>query len=193
MFSVTCNLNCICLDADCKYNHLLAYKERKIVNQHYLTLTNVNKEESSPLTRKKNCNFGQLCNNESCGFKHRLCYENREKLIILYNYDKICPNKTTSFQIEISKKEKKKDNISSKNLFLTLDDLPEEEFKEVKSKPLKALKPIKDVEPFVPPIYLGKSWIDVINQGKKPKPIDLSLKISNWEDTADDSEFYMKF
>jgi len=188
MFSSTCNLNCICIDADCKFTHLISYKERKIVKKLYSTLSNINKEEPSLSTRKKNCNFGQLCINQNCGFRHRLCFENREKLSVLYNYNKICPDKSEAKKTSSTSNKINNDDISTKNFFLTLDDVQEEiEVKEVIKKVI-----INDIKPFVPPVYTGKSWVSVITEEPKPKNLNLSVETSNWEDLADD-DFYMKF
>ena len=188
MFSATCNSNCICVDADCKFTHLLPYKERKTVKKLYSTLSNVTKEEPSVSMRKKNCKFGQLCINDKCGFRHRLCFENREKLSLLYNYNKICPNKNDKKNGELTSKKPNVEEISTKNFFLTLDDvIHEEELKEVKE-----VMEIKEVKPFTPPVYSGKSWVSVIIEGPKPKQVNLSVETSNWEELADD-DFYMKF
>ena len=35
MTTITCNLNCVCVDSDCTYKHYITYKERKIVKQFY--------------------------------------------------------------------------------------------------------------------------------------------------------------
>ena len=187
MFSTACNLNCICVDADCKYTHLISYKERKTVKKLYSTLSNVAKDEPSFATRKKNCNFGQLCINDKCGFKHRLCFENREKLSVLYNYNKICPDKNDEKKSQLGPKKVFDEVISTKNLFLTLDDIQEEVKSVVEIKEF-----INDIKPFTPPVYSGKSWVSVIVDGPKPKELNLNVETSNWEELADD-DFYMKF
>ena len=189
MFSTVCNSNCICVDADCKFTHLIAYKERKVVKKLYSSLSNISKEEPSNATRKKNCNFGQLCINQSCGFKHRLCFENREKLSVLYNYSKICPDKNEEKKSNSSSNKVMKEKISTKNLFLTLEDV-EEEVVEEKKEVVKEV--INDVKPFTPPIYTGKSWLSVVVEEPKAKPLNLNVDTSNWEELADD-DFYMKF
>jgi len=187
--STTCNLNCICIDADCKYSHRLSYKDRKIVNKLYSTISNINKEEPSSSTRKKNCTFGQLCINENCGFRHRLCFKNREKLSILYNYNKICPNIKDETEEKPTSNTIFKDDISTTNLFLTLEEIPEEivEVKEVISVIFN------DVKPCIPPVYSGKSWALLLKEEpKEEKTLNLSVETSNWEELADD-DFYMKF
>lgn len=198
MFSTTCNSNCICIDADCKFTHLISYKERKIVKKLYSTLSNITKEEPSFSTRKKNCTFGQLCINDKCGFRHRLCFENREKLSVLYNYNKICPDKNEEKKSETISKKLDIKEIKTNNLFLNLDDdvddIQQEEIKEIKeNKKIKENKEIiNDVKPFTPPVYSGKSWVSVIIEGPKPKELNLNIESSNWEELADE-DFYMKF
>lgn len=194
MFSTTCNSNCICIDADCKFTHLISYKERKIVKKLYSTLSNITKEEPSISTRKKNCTFGQLCINDKCGFKHRLCFENREKLSVLYNYNKICPDKNEEKKSQLSSKKLDNEEIKTKNFFLTLDDNEDdnENKDDIQKEEIKKEKIINDVKPFIPPVYSGKSWVSVIIEGPKPKELNLNLETSNWEELADD-DFYMKF
>lgn len=194
----TCNKNCICDDIDCSYKHYISYKERKIVKNFYCKLKNVNKEETNIESRKKNCSYGQLCNNKNCGFKHRLNYENREQLIVLYNYNKICPEKKEIKSKETLVQDK---SIASKNYFLFLDDAIDEVNDEIKEEICNI--PIS-VEL---PIYKGKSWLDiVINKTdiimppiSSPKlspilksKINMTIDNSSWEELADD-EFYMKF
>lgn len=189
MYSATCNLNCICVNSDCKFNHFISYKERKIVKKQFMTLTNISKEEPSAETRKKNCNFGQLCINKDCGFRHRLCFENREKLSVLYKYNKICPDKIDSKINKSLKSSVVSNEIEKKNYFLTLEDVPDVEVIDdiqVKSKE------VIDVKPFIPPVYNGKSWATVVKDVPKPKMVNLNVETSNWEDLADD-DFYMKF
>lgn len=187
MFSTTCNSNCICIDADCKFTHLISYKERKTVKKLYSTLTNTSKEEQSLTTRKKNCNLGQLCINDKCGFRHRLCFENREKLSVLYNYNKICPNKIIENKSETVSTKNDTDKFSTKNLFLILNDVEEE----IKDVPI--IEYSNDIKAFTAPIYSGKSWVSVIMEGPpKPKELNLNVETSNWEELADD-DFYMKF
>lgn len=189
---ITCNNNCICDDVDCSYKHYLSYKERKIVKKFYCTLKNVNKEETNMESRKKNCSYGQLCNNKKCGFKHRLNYENREQLIVLYNYNKICPEKK-----EIKSKEQiiEDKSIVSNNYFLFLDD----EINEDKIKEEITVIPVEL------PVYKGKSWLDIVinkneitpvlstNLSQILKPtINMTIDNSSWEELADE-DFYMMF
>jgi len=186
---ITCNFNCICVDADCSYKHFISYKERKIVKKFYNTLSNVNKEEPNMETRKKNCTYGQLCNNANCGFKHRLNYENREKLTVLYNYNKICPEKKETKTVENIMVNDK--TISTTNYFLTLeDDEIQETIVDIKEQNIKETTDIpKIVEP--PPIYNGKSWVDIVIN-PNDKKINLTIENASWEELADD-DFYMKF
>jgi hypothetical protein len=160
------------------------------VNKLYSTLANINKEEPSSSTRKKNCTFGQLCINENCGFKHRLCFKNREKLSILYNYNKICPNVKDETVEQSPTKKIVKNELSIKNSFLTLEEVPEEIIEEV-----KVIKEVfNDVKPCIPPVYSGISWALLLKEPKEPKEkkLNLSVETSNWEELADD-DFYMKF
>ena len=191
---INCNLNCVCVDSDCSYKHYISYKDRKIVKQFYDELSNKLKDEPNPETRKKNCTFGQLCDKEKCGFRHRLSFANREKLIVSYRFNKICPTKTAEITSTKVSENKQTQKLQS-NLYLLLDDNIEEEIKE---------------EPVMQPMTFNKSWVNaVINQIKpeikheiKPeiKPeikheIKPEIKheiISNWEDVADE-DYYMTF
>lgn len=168
MLSITCNLNCICVDTDCSYKHYINYKDRKIVKQFYDKLSNKMKDEHNPDTRKKNCTFGQLCDKETCGFRHRLSFANREKLIVSYKFNKICPSVQT--EITVSKPIETKRTLKSftQNLYLSLDD---EEKEEVKEEIIITEQP-----------KIIKSWVDAVNNKKDER----------WEDMADE-EFYMKF
>ena len=207
---INCNLNCVCVDSDCSYKHYISYKDRKIVKQFYDELSNKLKDEPNPETRKKNCTFGQLCDKEKCGFRHRLSFANREKLIVSYRFNKICPTKTAEITSAKVSENKQTQKLQS-NLYLLLDDNIEEEIKEE----------IKE-EPVMQPMIFNKSWVNaVINQIKpeikpeikheikpeikheiKPeikheiKPeIKPEIKheiISNWEDVADE-DYYMTF
>ena len=191
MATINCNLNCVCVDSDCSYKHYISYKDRKIVKQFYDELSNKLKDEPNPETRKKNCTFGQLCDKEKCGFRHRLSFANREKLIVSYRFNKICPTKTSEItQTKLSNN--KQTQKSQSNLYLLLD----EEFEE---------KDIKE-EQVVEPIIVNKSWVNVvINHVKSDVKSDVKSNvkyeikheikhdiISNWEDVADD-DFYMTF
>ena len=203
---INCNLNCVCVDSDCSYKHYISYKDRKIVKQFYDELSNKLKDEPNPETRKKNCTFGQLCDKEKCGFRHRLSFANREKLIVSYRFNKICPTKTAEITSAKVSENKQTQKLQS-NLYLLLDDNIEE-------------------ETVIQPIIFNKSWVNaVINQIKseikseikpeiksdikseiKPeiKPnikseIKSEIKpeikheiISNWEDVADE-DYYMTF
>lgn len=173
---ITCNLNCVCINADCTFKHHIQYKDRKIVKKFYDSLDNKIIEETNNETRKKNCSFGQLCENKNCGFRHRLSFSSREKLIVLYKFNKICPSskeevKTVSSPAKITVNDK-----INKNLFMTLND-EEEEPEEVVNIPLN--------------VYSGKSWVSVV------KHSNMTLKDDDEEaetdDINDDDGFYMKF
>jgi hypothetical protein len=171
MLSTTCNLNCICVDADCSYKHYIIYKDRKIVKQFYETLSNKMKDEPNPDTRKKNCTFGQLCDKETCGFRHRLSFANREKLIVSYKFNKICPSIPS--EITSAKSSEKKITLKSftQNLYLSLDNSEDENDNEE----------IKEEEIIEQPKFI-KSWVDAV----------VNKKEERWEDLADE-DFYMKF
>lgn len=160
----TCNLNCICINSDCIYKHYIQYKDRKIVKKFYDELNDKNVKEENDENRKKNCTYGQLCENKKCGFRHRLSFNDREKLIVLYKFNNICPSASKKTSKVVS--EPKKDNTSSKNAFMILDDINDDEIKEE----------IKE------PVYSGKSWVSVVKTEEKKE----------WGD-YDDDDFYMKF
>lgn len=166
--TITCNLNCICINSDCIYNHFIEYKNRKIVKKFYDSITNKNVEEPNNETRKKNCTFGQLCENKKCGFRHRLSYANRENLIVLYKFNKICPSSQQSTKsINTSPAKSKNDN---KNSFMILDS---DEYPENDNVIIK-------------PSYSGKSWVDVV------KTDDISFSKKDEKEFVDDG-FYMDF
>ena len=190
MISITCNLNCVCVDSDCSYKHYINYKDRKIVKQFYDELSNKMKDEPNAETRKKNCTFGQLCDKEKCGFRHRLSFANREKLIVSYRFNKICPSKSSETTVPKLSDKKLDVKLSSQNLYLSLND-EEEEIKEI----------IVKQSPFV------KSWVDIVVKSEVAKSevksevaksevakseVAKSEPISDWGDTADE-DFYMTF
>ena len=186
--TATCNQNCICINSDCSFKHYINYKERKIVKQFYDKL-DISKDEPNADSRKKNCTFGQLCEKESCGFRHRIIYANREKLIVAYRYNKICP--TVNQKDETNKTEIKKiDNIASKNMFLTLDfDEEINEVEDVATTTIESgeIKPV-DVKP-----YIGRAWNKVVlNEDKPVKTVNMSVSDLTWEQ-LDDEDFYMNF
>jgi hypothetical protein len=138
MTSPVCNLNCICLDADCSYTHLPILKDRKIVKKLYDGLSGISKFEDNADKRKANCRFGQLCYNENCGFRHRLSVKDRLQLVKEFNNFKLNDIKVEK-KVEVVKF--KEFDISHKNSFQTLDEVEEVEFVEKK--------------------FNGKSWVDV--------------------------------
>ena len=172
MISITCNLNCVCVDSDCSYKHYINYKDRKIVKQFYDELSNKMKDEPNAETRKKNCTFGQLCDKEKCGFRHRLSFANREKLIVSYRFNKICPSKLSETATPKLSDKKLDIKTPTQNLYLTLND-EEEEIKEI------------IVRPSV------KSWVDIVVKSEIKSEIK-SEPISDWGDIADE-DFYMTF
>ena len=169
---ITCNLNCICINADCVYNHFISYKDRKTLKKLYDTLPNKIIEESNNDTRKKNCSFGQLCENKNCGFRHRLNFSSREKLIVSYKFNKICPSSKEELKTVATSNIKMQSN-SSKNQFTVLDD---ENENDIINEPI-----------YNPPVYSGKSWVSVV---KTEKPL---CKDDSEDDIEEDDGFYMKF
>jgi hypothetical protein len=184
--TITCNLNCICINSDCLYNHYITYKDRKVVKKFYDEISNKMKDEPKPETRKKNCTFGQLCDKETCGFRHRLSFANREKLIVSYKFNKICPATTETTNKSSNKNEMTK-NKSSQNLYLSLDDTDDDinddindnvnvnEEKETKEELIKSTSAIK-------------TWVDAVNNTK----VNVEVSSLKWEDMADE-DFYMTF
>lgn len=161
--TITCNLNCICINSDCSYKHFIQYKDRKIVKKFYDTLSNKSIEEPNNETRKKNCIYGQLCENKNCGFRHRLNYSNREKLTVLYKFNKICPSTELNTKSIIPTSIKSKND--NKNSFILLDD----------------------VDDIIIQPSSNKSWVDIVKNDKK-----IEDKIEEIEEDEDDG-FYMKF
>jgi len=173
--TTTCNLNCVCVDSECSYNHYISYKERKIVRNFYDAISNKSKDEPNPETRKKNCTFGQLCEKENCGFRHRLSFANREKLIVSFRFNKICPpSKPVVAKTVAAPKQT--------NIFLCLeDDVVEEEIIEVAPAPVVVKQP-----------KFEKSWVSVVSAPPPVRKVNLTAETSRWEDLDDDG-FYMKF
>lgn len=122
MNAPVCNLNCICVDADCIYTHLPILKDRKIVKKLFDNLSGISKIEENADKRKANCRFGQLCYNEKCGFRHRLSVDNRLTLIKEFNNFKLNDIKVEK-KVEVMKV--KEFNISHKNSFDTLEEVEE--------------------------------------------------------------------
>ena len=92
--SAVCNLDCVCVDADCKFNHPISFKDRKVVRRLFDNILNPDKNEPNSQLRKANCKFGKLCHNSNCGYRHRLSFANRLKLIDGFNQSKIDATKT---------------------------------------------------------------------------------------------------
>lgn len=174
--TINCNLNCICMNSDCLYNHYLPYKERKIVKKFYEDISNKNINEEGMDMRKKNCIFGQLCEKKTCGYKHRLSFPDREKLIVSYKFNKICPGVSQVAKTSNTKSDKPQMNIH--NMF---SPLHEKEIEEVQEE------------------IVINSWASIV---KNTKSISLATTSTvskeikevhlNWEDCADE-DFYMEF
>jgi hypothetical protein len=173
---ITCNLNCICTNPDCTFAHCISYKDRKNFLKIYNATPNKNCDEPNMDLRKKNCTFGQLCEKESCGYKHRLSFSTREKIIIAYKFNKICPdNSTTAKKINLVHKE---DEVKTQNPFSVLDEIHIEE----QQQPAKIIENTNK-----------NSWASIVrNEIKKPIPRDENNVPLNWEDCADE-DFFMEF
>jgi hypothetical protein len=170
---INCNLNCICINADCTYKHFISYKDRKIVKKFYDSLPNKIIEETNNETRKKNCTFGQLCENKNCGFKHRLSFTSREKLIVLYKFNKICPSSKEKVKTIVEPKININNKIN-KNLFMTLDD------------------DIQDDIITSPQLFSTRTWASVVKTDK-PSLLYKDEDSNDEEDIQEDDGFYMKF
>lgn len=131
--SAICNLDCICVDCDCKFSHPIPIKERKLVRNLYNKITSPDKNEPNSHLRKANCRFGKLCYNEKCGYRHRLSYKDRTTLIDGFNQSKIDATKTEKPPKVIVAKHF---NLENNNAFVGLDieEVPEE-------TPIKVIKP----------------------------------------------------
>jgi len=123
MNTPVCNLNCVCVDGDCSFNHLPILKDRKIIKKLFDGLSGVSKVEPNADKRKANCRFGQLCYNDDCGFRHRLSVKDRQRLIKSFNDFKLTEIKVEK-KVELKKNEGFK--ISHFNAFETLDEVKEE-------------------------------------------------------------------
>ena len=176
--TITCNMNCICANPDCLFGHCIPYKERKNFIKIYNATPNKINDEPNMDMRKKNCTFGQLCEKESCGYKHRLSFANREKLIIAYKFNKICPdNSTIAKKINVVHKE---DEVKIHNSFSALDEIPIEVEQ-------------KQQQPKIIENQNQKSWASiVINEKNKIIPKVENYIPLNWEEYADD-DFLMEF
>jgi len=171
------------------------------------------KDEPNPDTRKKNCTFGQLCDKEKCGFRHRLSFANREKLIVSYKFNKICPSilstENTTVKISSNKNDMQLKNKSSKNLYLSLDDDINDDINDIDDID-DDINDIDDIdEEEIKPKQFIKSWVDIvinsdiktdiksdiksdINSDIKSK-LNLNLNIeSKWEDIGDE-DYLMEF
>ena len=50
-----CNFNCLCLDSDCKFSHTYPIKDRRIIRNIFDKISNPDKNEPNPDTRRANC------------------------------------------------------------------------------------------------------------------------------------------
>jgi len=89
MSGITCNFAAICVDSDCKFEHPITIKDRRIVKKLYDGLVCPCKAEPNPDKRRANCRFGQICFNATCGFRHRLSYADRMKIVNGFNDAKL--------------------------------------------------------------------------------------------------------
>jgi len=126
--SIICNLDCICIDCDCKFSHPIPIKERKLVRKLYDNITHPDKNEPNGQLRKANCRFGKLCHNEKCGYRHRLSFSNRMILVDGFNQSKIDATKTEKQPKVIVAK---CFNLENNNAFigLNVEEIPENTIK----------------------------------------------------------------
>jgi hypothetical protein len=165
------------MNSDCSYKHFISYKERKIVKRFYDAISSKTIDEPNMDTRKKNCTYGQLCENKECGYKHRLSFADREKLIVSYKFNKICPENVQVAKTSNSKSDKLQLNIQNTYSLLNDDDEIVEVLEDLKI----TTNPVKS------------TWASIV---KNDKPIKVLPKTNNvplnWEDCADD-DFLMTF
>lgn len=119
MSGVTCNFAAICVNSDCKFEHPITIKDRRVVKKLYDGLVCPNKVETNPEKRRANCRFGQICFNSSCGFRHRLSFDDRMKLVDGFNDAKLAMAK-----VEKPARVPKNHEflIDARNAFALLDD-----------------------------------------------------------------------
>lgn len=89
MSGIVCNFCAMCVDSDCKFEHSIVIKDRRVVKKLYDGLVCPNKNEPNPEKRRANCKFGQICWSEKCGFRHRLAFSDRMKLVNGFNDAKL--------------------------------------------------------------------------------------------------------
>jgi hypothetical protein len=199
--STVCNNDCTCIDCDCSYAHPISFKERKIVNNLFSNLSNPNKKETNPETRKANCSNGKLCTKETCGYRHRLAFTDRIKLNEQFQNLKIQNIKEIK---EKPKKEFKDFSINTSNLFgMLLEDDSELQ----KSLPVLFKKGFKEalLEGKKEEVCLVAKEDKVIKEalleGKKEEVYVIAKEVKvikevpiNWADNCDsDDDFYMAF
>jgi hypothetical protein len=180
--STVCNNDCTCINCDCVYAHPISFKERKIVNKLFSNLSNPDKKEINPETRKANCSNGKICIKETCGYRHRLSFSDRIKLNDQFQNFKIQNIKEIK---EKPKKEIKDFSINTSNLFGMLH---EEEKVEI------------EIEKSVPIIF-KKGFKEALIEGKteevkevKITPVKIKEVPINWSDNCDsDDDYYMNF
>jgi hypothetical protein len=147
----------------------------------YNATPNKNLDEPNMDLRKKNCTFGQLCEKESCGYKHRLSFQTREKMIIAYKFNKICPD--TSITAKKTNSFHKEDEVKIQNYFSALDEI------QVEQQQPQLLPQPKIIE-----ITNKNSWASIVRNEVKKTPIqrdEYNVPL-NWEDCADE-DFFMEF
>lgn len=118
MTGITCNFAAICVDPDCKFNHPISIKDRRVVRGLYDGIVRPDKAEPKPEKRRANCKFGQICFNEGCGFRHRLTFEHRMILVNGFNDAKLKSMKTEKI---VGKPKSHEFVISARNTFDCLE------------------------------------------------------------------------
>ena len=183
-FTKTCNQNCVCMNADCSYNHFIIFKNRKVVSKILKENPKImlNNAEDKGELRRANCTFGYLCNNEMCNYKHHLNFKGRSQLIDLFYY------KDDEEIKEVKKEEIKEKKIVvvvinklelSNNKFNLLNDIEEVEEEDKNQKII-----IKTVNNFT------KSFVDVVKKSiddidfKTQKEFDdmMAQTLTQWGD-----------
>ena len=202
--STVCNNDCTCINCDCVYAHPISFKERKIVNKLFSNLSNPNRKETNPETRKANCSNGKICIKETCGYRHRLSFSDRIKLNDQFQNFKIQNIKEIK---EKPKKEIKDFSINTSNLFGMLDEEEKVEIEIEKSVPIIFKKGFKEalLEGKKEEVCLVAKEVKVIKEAilerKKEEVYVIAKEVKvikevpiNWADNCDsDDDFYMAF
>ena len=176
--TTVCNANCVCMNADCSYNHYITIADRKkvvsIVKKFNLTTTSYTTEDNAE-KRKKNCTFGFLCFRDDCLYRHRM--NNKGRNIIIDNYTSTDEEEEKKVIKKVIKRELNKEDLkevvvklSNKFELLKVDD--KEEFPEIPSSSTSEEKK--------PLITFDKSYIEVLKTN--PFEVMMNTHYDNWGD-----------